>query len=101
MALAEELYGRLYIRPSFPQPPSRADVLAQRDFIADLSTANNGRGTWEPGWTLRRIAADGHAVAGKNGVEFRLHASGWRGLAIGEIGRAIPARSQFPKSGAT
>ena len=99
--LAEEMYARLYIRPSFPQPRSRADVLAQRDFMAGLSAANNGRGTWEPGWTVRRIEEDGRALAEKTRLS-----SGcppWVGEVWGmaRFGRARPARSLFPRSGAT
>ena len=47
--LAEDMYTWIYIRPSFPHPPPSVNVLAQRDFMAGLSAANNGRGTWEPG----------------------------------------------------
>jgi hypothetical protein len=95
--LAEEMYARLYIRPSFPQPRSLADVLAQRDFMASLSAANNGRGTWEPGWTVGRIEEDGRAVAGKNEVEFRVPALGWRGVGDGEIRPGAPCEVAVPK----
>jgi hypothetical protein len=95
--LSEELYARLYIRPSFPQPPPRADVLAQRDFMAELSVANNGKGTWEPGWTIRRIEQDGQAVASKNGVEFRVSAKGWRGVAAGELRPGDHCKVAVPK----
>ena len=84
-ALAGEMYASLYIRPSFPRSYQRADVLAQRNFMASLSAANNGSGTWEYGWTVRRIEEDGRAVAVKNEIEFRVPALGWRGMANGEI----------------
>jgi len=95
--LAEELYASLYIRPSFPQNRARADVLAQRDFMAALSAANNGRGTWESGWILRRTEEDGRAIAVRNEVEFRLPAAGWRGIAEGEIRPEGPCQVAVPK----
>ncbi|HEX3447960.1 MAG TPA: T3SS effector HopA1 family protein, partial [Isosphaeraceae bacterium] len=95
--LAEEMYARLYVRPSFPQPRSRADVLAQRDFMAGLSAANSGRGTCEPGWKVRRIEEDGRALAEKNEVEFRVPALGWRGVRDGEIGPGAACKVAVPK----
>ena len=95
--LAEEMYARLYIRPSFSQTPSSVDVLAQRDFLADLSAANNGRGTWEHGWTVRRVDEAGRAVATKNDVEFRIPALGWRGQGVGEIRPGASCQVAVPK----
>jgi hypothetical protein len=57
-ALAIDLYERLYIRPSSP-PVAVPDIFARRNLTAALSAANTGRGTWEPGWTVRRIDEDG------------------------------------------
>jgi hypothetical protein len=67
--LALDLYDRLYIRPSSAAMPER-DILAQRDLAAALSAANTGRGTWEAGWTVRRIEGDGQVVVAKDGVDF-------------------------------
>ncbi|HZW30727.1 MAG TPA: lanthionine synthetase LanC family protein, partial [Isosphaeraceae bacterium] len=60
-ALAVDLYERLYIRPSSSGARSTRG-LARRDLVAGLSAANSGRGTWEPGWTVRRIEENGQVV---------------------------------------
>ncbi len=63
-ALANDLYDRLYIRPVLANP-RWVDELARRDFLAALSAANNARGAWESGWTVRRIEPDGRVVVAK------------------------------------
>ncbi len=68
--LAEDLYVRLYTRPSRVASRAPADTLARRDHIARLSEANTGRGTWEPGWRFRRIDPDGRAVVVKGDIAF-------------------------------
>ena len=65
-ALAGDLYDRLYIRPSGPGGPRGSDWLVHRDFLAALSAANGGRGTWDPDWTVRQIASDGQVVVGRH-----------------------------------
>ena len=67
--LADDLYERLYVRPSEPGGPRGAAGLIQRDFLAALSAANGGRGTWESEWTVRRITGDGQVVVGRNELE--------------------------------
>jgi len=69
-ALARDLYERLYFRPSVPHGPPRADALARRELVAALSVANTGQGTWQPGWTVRRIDEDGLVVVVKDDVGF-------------------------------
>ena len=69
-ALATDLYTRLYIQPSTPDGLPPSDLLARRDFLAALSAANAGRGTWERGWTFRRFDEDGRAVVSKDDITF-------------------------------
>ena len=52
-ALADDLYENLYIRPSKLGGPRGGVWLAQREFLTALTNANQGTGTWEPGWTIR------------------------------------------------
>ena len=76
-ALTADLYGRLYIRPS-PRPSTEADGLARRDLMAALSAANTGRGTWEAGWTIRRIEEDGQFAVARSDILFWVSATGLR-----------------------
>lgn len=69
-ALADDLYERLYIRPS-PSPQSVDHILARRDHLAALSEANTGRGQWESGWTIVECGG-GEPVATKDGLFFRV-----------------------------
>ncbi len=59
IALADQLYQRLYSRPSEPVATVAASWLSHRDFLASLSAANCGLGTWESGWSIRQAAKDG------------------------------------------
>ena len=54
-ALAADLYQHLYLRPGALPATRATDELGRRDLVAALSAANSGRGTWESGWSLRRI----------------------------------------------
>jgi hypothetical protein len=70
--LEEELYRRLYIRPARARV-DRADVgQVDREFLAALSRANTGQGTWEPGWTIRRVSEDGYFVASRSDLALRV-----------------------------
>ncbi len=69
-ALVGDLYERLYIRPSDPIGPRGSDWLVQRDFLAALSAANTGQGTWDPDWTVRRITAEGQVVVRRHELDF-------------------------------
>jgi hypothetical protein len=68
-ALAPRLYERVYCRPS-PHPVSKPDALAGRDLLSGLSSANEGRGRWEWGWTIERIAEGRRAIVLRDGVRF-------------------------------
>lgn len=74
--LEGELYSRLYTRPAAALPAS--DPLAQRDHVSALSTANNGLGTWEPGWKIGSIDDDGRVVVTRDQVTFWVSPTGLR-----------------------
>lgn len=57
--LAAVLYHKLYCRPEQGDGGGRGDGRAARVFAEALSQANCGRGTWEPGWIVRSLEADG------------------------------------------
>jgi hypothetical protein len=62
--LASALYSRKYCRPiptSFT--PIAPDPRVARVFVEHLSHANCGSGTWESGWMIQAIEADGTLVA--------------------------------------
>jgi Lanthionine synthetase C-like protein/HopA1 effector protein family len=67
--LEADLYTRLYARP-VGDAAAPADLPAQRDFLAALSAANSGRGTWDPGWVFRAVEADGRLAVVKYGLTF-------------------------------
>src|SRR5689334_23129890 len=66
-ALERDLYAQLYCGapPTAPLPP---DDAARRDFEHQLSLANSGRGTWEPGWEVVRPDDGGRIAVRKDGL---------------------------------
>ncbi|HWL38654.1 MAG TPA: hypothetical protein VNO75_00275, partial [Gemmatimonadaceae bacterium] len=56
--LANALYQRMYCRPERGRSGLDGDTRAKRVFVDDLSRANCGTGTWEPGWILRALEED-------------------------------------------
>ena len=68
-ALTADLYDRLYTRPSEPGGPRATPWVVHRDFMATLSAANTGRGTWDPDWTVRQVADSGEVVVGRHDLE--------------------------------
>jgi hypothetical protein len=69
-SLAGELYAQLYVRPAKPLSATPGSWEARRDFLASLSTANSGRGTWTPGWRIIRIDDDGDVAVWAHGLTF-------------------------------
>jgi hypothetical protein len=69
-SLGGQIYVKLYIVPSAPDPLPPADILDPSDLVAALAAANTGRGTWEPGWLVQRIEPDGQVVALKDSLAF-------------------------------
>lgn len=65
--LREALYNFYCHQPS-AWLRSPHDPLASRRFIAKLSEANGGTGTWEPGWRLGAKDEDGRFEATKDGL---------------------------------
>jgi hypothetical protein len=70
LSLAGDLYERLYLRPARPVRPTPAGWAARRDFIASLSAANSGRGTWTPGWRIAQVDDDGDIGVRSHGLTF-------------------------------
>ncbi|MDT5295741.1 MAG: hypothetical protein QOJ76_2621 [Acidobacteriota bacterium] len=76
-SLETDLYSRLYVRPQ-SAPVASSDLLAQRDFLSALSAANNGVGTWEPGWRATSSESDGRVAVSKDQVTFWVAPNGLR-----------------------
>jgi class II lanthipeptide synthase len=91
--LASALYRHMYCRPS-PQPMARViDRRAARVFVEELSSANCGTGSWEPGWRIETIEPDGTLVVANQRDDLTLWAhpeqfsSANAPLGVGSIGR--------------
>jgi hypothetical protein len=69
------LYQRLYCRPSSTLPVFAPDVRASRLFVEELSWANHGTGTWDPGWTVIAVEPDGTLVVNKGPDDLTLWAA--------------------------
>jgi hypothetical protein len=75
-ALEGDLYSGLYTRPTRTGAP--ADFLAQRDHLSALSAANQGRGSWEPGWQVVGREPDGQFAVRKDDITFWVSPDGLR-----------------------
>jgi hypothetical protein len=75
-ALEGDLYSGLYTRPTRTGAP--ADFLAQRDHLIALSAANQGRGSWEPGWQVVGLEPDGQFAVRKDDITFWVGPDGLR-----------------------
>ena len=73
--LAGALYQRLYCRPSGTPPIFSPDTRAVRVFVDNLSRANSGTGTWDPGWVVTAVEDDGTLVVHKHPDDLTLWAS--------------------------
>lgn len=74
-ALADELYSSWYTRAGpGPGPGFASDPIELREHLGRLSSADGGRGAWEPGWTLRGFDGRGGAEVEKMGLVFRVAA---------------------------
>jgi hypothetical protein len=76
-ALEAELYRRLYTRPVGGRGVA-PNPLAQRDHISALSAANDGTGTWEPGWKINSLDEGGRVCVSRDEVSFWVLPSGLR-----------------------
>jgi hypothetical protein len=71
--LGQELYSSFYC-PGRPVPRRRGEpgpVAADWALAEAMSTANSGRGSWEPGWMVQRIEGD-EAVVSLLGLRARV-----------------------------
>lgn len=68
-AMEQEMYSRLYTRAD-RRTATMTDYTAQREQMAALSAANNGRGTWEPGWRIEEIDDEGRIGVRREEVTF-------------------------------
>jgi hypothetical protein len=95
-ALEGELYARFYTRPTTGHGLAMSDFLARRDLLSALSTANSGRGSWEPGWIIDHIDEDGRVAVAKDGLTFWVEPSGLRAhsaaIRPGEFCRVLVAK---------
>jgi hypothetical protein len=94
--LEDDLYARMYIRPTQPRPDHARQVPVDREFLAALSHANTGRGTWQPGWTVRRVDKDGTVLASRPDITLRVARSELR-VARKHIEPGAPCRVRVPK----
>jgi len=62
--LRQQLYARLYARSEATAAPFR-DELRNRSLGAELSAANCGKGTWEPGWIIQGKEEEGRTPVRK------------------------------------
>ena len=65
-ALESALYAYLYTRSR--QTAALQSLSVQREFVTRLSAANVGTGTFESGWVIRNVEADGTVAAEKEGL---------------------------------
>lgn len=75
-ALEQDFYDLcIRLRERSPRP---GDSAAEHWHLARLSLAGRERRTWEPGWRIRRIEANGELAVERHGVIFRVAADGIR-----------------------
>lgn len=67
--LAAELYERWYTRPG-PAEAGQGSFLGQREHVDQLSGANNGRGTWQPGWTVAHVESENCLAVERNDLVY-------------------------------
>jgi hypothetical protein len=69
-SLEQALYGFYFRAPASMDWGTHrpADFATVRRFVDDLSRANDGRGTQDPGWEVVDLDPDGRVVAAKDGV---------------------------------
>jgi HopA1 effector protein family len=59
-----------FCRYSLRSPYSTPDPLVARRFLARLSEANAGSGSWDPGWRIMALDEDGRFEVTKDGLSF-------------------------------
>jgi hypothetical protein len=71
-SLANDLYAGLYTRGG-RGPWRPTDFQAVRTFVARLSSANSGQGTWEPGWRVVEVDEDGRIEVTREWINLWVH----------------------------
>lgn len=69
-ALEAELYQAFYCRPRPGGSAAGTDPAEASGFVAALSRANRGQGTWEGGWVVAGVEPDGRIAVTKDRVTF-------------------------------
>jgi len=69
-ALEAELYRDFYCRPQPGGSPAGGDPAEASGFVAALSRANRGQGTWEGGWVVAGVEPDGRIAVTKDRVTY-------------------------------
>jgi hypothetical protein len=79
--LADVLYASLHCRLSADSWVTSLyhDRAGTREFVAQLSHENRGRGPWQGGWTVSRVLADGTVRADRYGLTFEIPPAEVRG----------------------
>jgi hypothetical protein len=77
--MKSDLYLNVYCRPAATTDAPR---ITSRDLIAALSEANCGKGTWEAGWRIQSVEADGRISVARDSVNFWVYDTGLRARAI-------------------
>jgi hypothetical protein len=97
--LASALYYRKYCRPTRRSVHAAGfDARRSRVFVEELSHANSGSGTWEPGWIVQAVEPDGSVVVRRRRDDLLVWArphqyrSSDGAPAIGSVGRVLVAK---------
>lgn len=73
--LENELYSKFYIKPTEGNN-SNTYIWQARDFMNELSRANNGTGTWESGWKIVSVEDSGRIKVTKDNIIFWVDMTG-------------------------
>jgi len=76
--LANALYRLMYCRPTTNSVARAIDTRAARVFVDELSSANCGTGTWEPGWRIETVEPDGTLVVANQRDDLTVWAQPWQ-----------------------
>jgi hypothetical protein len=92
--LEGELYRSFYIRP-LPHLPTSSEPIHPQSFVTELSSANSGTGSWEPGWIVEHVDSGTQVCVSKDGLTFWVGSAEVRSSA--EILQGVPCAVRVPK----